>query len=72
MGKLNNSTGKVVGGLLVGAAIGGALAILFAPNKGSVTRKKLYSKGGEFKDTLQAKYDALLKSQKNNKEKSKS
>jgi len=66
-----NNTGKIVGALLVGAAIGGALGILFAPNKGSVTRKKIYSKGEELKDTLQDKYNALLKSQANNKDKSK-
>jgi gas vesicle protein len=62
-----NNTGKLVGALLVG----GALGILFAPNKGSVTRKKIYSKGEELKDTLQDKYNALLKSQANNKDKSK-
>ncbi|MEX1002617.1 MAG: YtxH domain-containing protein [Crocinitomicaceae bacterium] len=71
MEKSNNNTGKIVGAVLIGAAIGGALGILFAPNKGSVTRKKMLSKGEELKDTLQEKYDALLNSQKNNKEKTK-
>jgi gas vesicle protein len=36
--------------LLVGAAIGGILGILFAPEKGSETRKKLFAKGKDLKD----------------------
>jgi len=64
MEKSNNNTGKIIGALLVGAAIGGALGILFAPNKGSVTRKKLFSKGEELKDTLKDKYNGLLDGQK--------
>jgi gas vesicle protein len=64
MEKSNNNTGKIIGALLVGAAVGGALGILFAPNKGSVTRKKLFSKGEELKDTLKEKYNGLLDGQK--------
>lgn len=71
MEKSNNNSGKIIGALLVGAAIGGVLGILFAPNKGSVTRKKLFSKGEELKETLQEKYNALLEGQKNNLEKTK-
>lgn len=59
-----NNTGKLIGALLVGAAIGGALGILFAPNKGSVTRKKIFSKGEELKETLKEKYNGLLDGQK--------
>jgi gas vesicle protein len=64
-----NNTGKIIGTALIGAVIGGALGILFAPNKGSVTRKKLHSKGEKLKRKLQKEQDALLKSQKNNNEK---
>lgn len=56
----SNNTGKLIGALLVGAAIGGALGILFAPNKGSETRKKLLSKGEDLKDAVAEKFNNLL------------
>ena len=40
MEKENNSAG-VIGAVLLGAAIGGVLGVLFAPEKGTETRKKL-------------------------------
>jgi gas vesicle protein len=69
MGKSNNTTEKMVAALLIGAAVSGALAILYAPNKGSATRKKLFKKGEEVKDNLQEKYEALLKKKDEIKEK---
>jgi gas vesicle protein len=55
----SNNTGKLIGSLLVGAAIGAALGILFAPNKGSETRKKLLSKGEDLKDAVSDKLNHL-------------
>lgn len=39
--KNENTNAKLIGALVVGAVIGGALGILFAPEKGSETRKKI-------------------------------
>jgi gas vesicle protein len=36
-----NNTGKIIAAVAVGAVVGAALGILFAPDKGSVTRHKI-------------------------------
>ena len=43
------STFGLLAALLTGAAIGGALGILFAPDKGSETRKKISDKSSDLK-----------------------
>jgi len=54
--KNTNGTGKIVGALLLGATAGGivgaALGILFAPEKGNKTRRKLLAKGGDLTDSV--------------------
>ncbi len=60
MEKSNNNNGKLVGALLVGAAIGGILGVLFAPNKGSETRKKLVAKGGDLSDSIKEKINSMV------------
>jgi len=55
-----NGTGKLVGGILVGAVVGAALGILFAPGKGSDTRKKISSKGGELTDGMKEKFNKFF------------
>ena len=59
MKKINNN-GKIIGALMAGVAIGGALGILFAPDKGSSTRKNLVSKGEALKEDAKEKYESLL------------
>jgi len=53
--KNENTNAKLVGALLVGAAIGGALGILFAPEKGSVTRKKIAGKSEDLAKGIKEK-----------------
>ena len=50
-------TGKVMLGLLAGVAAGAVLGILFAPDKGSATRKKILSKGEDYADNVKEKFN---------------
>jgi YtxH-like protein len=47
-----NTTSKILLGFVAGAAIGGALGILLAPDKGLETRRKIVEKGSELGDTI--------------------
>ena len=60
----SNDTGKIVSAALIGVVVGGALGILFAPAKGSETRKSLLAKGDQLKDSIIEKFSGLMDSQK--------
>lgn len=53
------STGKALLGTVAGLAIGGILGILFAPEKGSVTRQQIADKGNDCVNDLKSKYSDL-------------
>jgi gas vesicle protein len=59
----SNDSGKLIGAMLLGAAIGVGIGVLFAPNKGSETRKKIVD---GLKDIAEELNDTL----KNDQEKS--
>ena len=54
------STGKVLLGVLAGIAVGSLLGVLFAPEKGSVTRKKISQKSHDLKEELAEKFNEFL------------
>ena len=54
------SAGKVLIGIVAGAAAGAALGILFAPEKGSMTRSQISKKGECFLNSFKAKFDAII------------
>jgi gas vesicle protein len=53
-------SGKVLLGLLAGVAVGAALGILFAPDKGWNTRKRISKKAEDIADDLREKFDEFL------------
>mgnify|MGYP003396813170 FL=1 len=51
---------KVVVGVIAGVAIGALVGVLFAPAKGSKTRKRVMNKATAYKDELQSKIEDLV------------
>jgi gas vesicle protein len=51
--------GKVFASVLAGAAAGAVLGILFAPEKGTETRRKIAEKGSDFAGTVKDKYNNI-------------
>lgn len=53
-------TGSLILGLLAGACLGAIGGLLFAPHKGSVTRKRISRMGEDYIDVLEENFDDLL------------
>ena len=56
------SSGKVILGVLAGFAIGAAVGVLFAPDKGWNTRKRISKKAEDLTDDLKDKFEEFLDS----------
>jgi gas vesicle protein len=56
------NSGKVFLGLLAGFTAGAVLGVLFAPDKGSVTRKKIAKTGQEYADSLGSTFNEFIES----------
>lgn len=54
------SSGKVLLGILAGISAGALIGIMFAPDKGSVTRKKISEKGDEYAEELKDKFNDFV------------
>lgn len=51
-----NTSGKILAAVAAGIAAGAVLGILFAPDKGSETRRKISEEGKKFTDTVKDKF----------------
>ena len=51
-----NTSGKILAAVAAGIAAGAVLGILFAPDKGSETRRKINEQGKKFADDVKDKF----------------
>ena len=54
------STTKILFGFVAGAAVGAAMGILFAPDKGTETRRKISEQSNDLADNLKSKFTDLV------------
>ena len=56
------NAGKVFLGILAGVAVGATLGVLFAPKKGSSTRKRISRKRDVIINSVEGKFDEFIES----------
>jgi gas vesicle protein len=54
------NAGKLLLGVLAGVAAGALIGVLFAPEKGTETRRKIASKGDDYANGLKEKFNNFL------------
>lgn len=52
--------GRIILGVLAGVVAGALIGIMFAPDKGSATRKKIVHKGEDYVENLKEKINGIL------------
>ncbi len=53
-------SGKLILGVLAGIAAGTLIGVLFAPDKGSESIKKITERGESYLDSIKSRFNALL------------
>ncbi len=56
------STGKIILSVVTGIAIGATVGVMFAPEKGSLTRKKIFKKSNKYVDKLEKEFYEFIDS----------
>ncbi|MFY8187867.1 MAG: YtxH domain-containing protein [Flavobacterium sp.] len=54
----HNNTGKIIGSFVIGALAGATLGVLFAPRKGTKTRKQIVSEAEKIVHDMQKKVNS--------------
>lgn len=55
-------SGKVLLGVLAGMTAGAVLGVLFAPDKGSETRRKIAEKGEDYAEAVKERFNEMVDS----------
>jgi gas vesicle protein len=53
------NSGKILTALVIGAAVGAVIGILYAPDKGTETRKKINEEGKKMSDAIKNKFNEM-------------